>query len=238
MRVVAGGEELETQLDKGRSFGVDDDRADHAAVGVVDVVEVAELRAAEGAAVAGLLAHLVGDVGTGLAGLVFVEGGQDAVHQLADRGVVDGFGGRDQGDAALAQVCHDDRVVVAVPCHARELVDDDDVDVALAADPRQHLLECFAFGHLRSRTSGFDVLVDDRDAEVSRLAKARFPLGRNGYAFRVVVGPDLPGRGHAQVDHCASAGGKVVRRRLDGDGDILLQFVDEVGISAGHDTSF
>ena len=78
MRVVAGGEELETQLHKGRPFGVDDGRADHAAVGVVDVVEVADLRAAECAAVAGLLAHLVGDVGTGLAGLVLVERGQDA----------------------------------------------------------------------------------------------------------------------------------------------------------------
>jgi hypothetical protein len=80
--------------------------------------------------------------------LVLVERGQDAVHQLADRGVVDGLGGRDQGDASLAQVRHDDRVVVAVPRHARELVDDDDVDVALAAHPREHLLECFAFGHL------------------------------------------------------------------------------------------
>ncbi|HKS46859.1 MAG TPA: hypothetical protein VJT49_17460 [Amycolatopsis sp.] len=67
MRVVAGGEEFETQLDKRRSVRVDDNRADHAAVGMVDVVEVAELGAAESAAAAGFLPHLVGDVGTGLA---------------------------------------------------------------------------------------------------------------------------------------------------------------------------
>jgi hypothetical protein len=50
---------------------------------------------------AGFLAHLVSDVGTGLAGLVLVERCQDAVHQLADRGLVDGLGGRGQGDARL-----------------------------------------------------------------------------------------------------------------------------------------
>ncbi|MGA8115666.1 MAG: hypothetical protein WCA46_18560 [Actinocatenispora sp.] len=237
MGVVVCGEEFETQLDKGCAFGVDDDRADDAAVGVVNVVEVAELGAAESAAAAGFLAHLVGDVGTGLAGLVLVERGQDAVHQLADRGVVDSLRGRDQGDAALAQVRHDDRVVVAVPRHARELVDDDHVDVALAVDPREHALERLPLGHLRSRASGLDILVDHRDTQLPCLAQTRFPLGRNGNAFRVVVGPDLAGRGHAQVDHRAGAGSKVIQRWLNRDGDVLLQFIDEVGIGAGHDTS-
>ncbi|OLT44097.1 hypothetical protein BJF85_20530 [Saccharomonospora sp. CUA-673] len=100
--VVAGGVELEAEFDQGSAVGVDDDGADDAAVEVVDVVEVAELGAPERATVAGFLAHLVGDVGPGLAGLVLVEGGEDAVHELADRGVVDGFGGCDQPDAAFA----------------------------------------------------------------------------------------------------------------------------------------
>ena len=47
------------------------------------------------------------------------------MHELADGRVVDGLGGRDQRDAALAEVGHHDGVVEAVAGHAGELVDDD-----------------------------------------------------------------------------------------------------------------
>ena len=96
---IVGGYKFETEPDQRPALGVDDDRADVTAVVAVDVVEVAESGAADGAAVAGLLPHLVGDVGTGFSGLVFVEGREDAVHELADRGVVDRLGGGDQRDA-------------------------------------------------------------------------------------------------------------------------------------------
>lgn len=82
--VVAGGELFEAEFDRWGSFGVGCDGADLAAVESVADVEVAEFGTAQGAAVSGFLSHLVFDVGAGLAGLVLVEGGQDAVHELPD----------------------------------------------------------------------------------------------------------------------------------------------------------
>nr|WP_254845637.1 hypothetical protein [Microbacterium sp. RURRCA19A] len=54
------------------------------------------------------------------------------MHELPDRGRVDGFGGGDQGHAALTEVGHDDGVVDAVAGEAAEVVDDDRVHVVLA----------------------------------------------------------------------------------------------------------
>lgn len=59
----------------------------------------------------GLLAHLVGDVGARLTGLVLVEHREDVVRELANRRVVDRLGSRDQGDPVPAQVRHDNRIV-------------------------------------------------------------------------------------------------------------------------------
>ncbi len=163
------------------------------------------MRQAKGAAVLGFLAHLVGDVGAGLAGLVFVEGGQDAVHELADGGVVDGLGGGDQRDATLAEIGHDDGVVEAVAGHAGELVDDDHVNVTRGSNSSQHLLEGDPLGHLGGGLAWLDELIDHSQAELVGLALARDPLGRDGDAFWVVVGVDLPSGGDAQVDDGTSA---------------------------------
>jgi hypothetical protein len=70
---VADGEEFKPELDQRCALWVDDDGANVAAVGAVDVVEVAEPGTADGAAVTSLLSHLVGDVSAGLTGLVLVE---------------------------------------------------------------------------------------------------------------------------------------------------------------------
>ena len=61
------------------------------------------------------------------------------MHELADRGVVDGLGGGDQGDAALAEISHHDGVVEAVAGHAEKLVDDDHVDVTRSTNSSEHL---------------------------------------------------------------------------------------------------
>lgn len=53
-----------------------------------------------GAAVLGLPAHLVGDVGAGLAAAVFVERGEDAVHTLT--GVAIRSVAKIKGDPAFA----------------------------------------------------------------------------------------------------------------------------------------
>ena len=235
--VVAGGIELEGQLHQISPFRVDGDGADLAEVRAVEDVEVAERCPAERAAVLGLLAHLVRDIGAGLAGLVLVEGSQDPVHELSDGCVVNGLGGRDEGDAALTQVGHDDGVVVAVAGHAGELVDDDVVDVLGLADAGEHLLEGDALGHFGGGLARLDVLVHHRQPELVGLAQAGHPLGRDGVAFRVVVGIDLAGTGHSQVDHRPRPG-LCTWRGPNGLGlELGLDFVEEliaVGVGAGH----
>nr|WP_026530189.1 hypothetical protein [Haematomicrobium sanguinis] len=71
------------------------------------------------------------------------------MHELPDRSGVDLLGRGDQGDSAFLQIGHDDRVIGAVTGEAGELVDDDVVHVAVAADTFEHLLEGDALGHLR-----------------------------------------------------------------------------------------
>nr|WP_255508228.1 hypothetical protein [Chryseoglobus sp. 28M-23] len=113
------------------------------------------------------------------------------MHELPDRGGVDRLGCGDQRHAALLQVGHDDGVVGTVPGEAGQLVDDDVVDVFVAADALQHLLEGNALGHLCSRDTGLDVLGDDGQPELFGLALAGLPLGGDRDAFGVIVGVDL-----------------------------------------------
>nr|WP_315070724.1 hypothetical protein [uncultured Microbacterium sp.] len=82
--VLAAGVEIEGEGDERRTFGVHDDGIDLAALEHLGDVEVAQRCLAQGAAVLGFLPHLVRDVGAVLAGAVLVEGGEDAVHELAD----------------------------------------------------------------------------------------------------------------------------------------------------------
>nr|WP_239562544.1 hypothetical protein [Agromyces aurantiacus] len=189
--VLAGGIELERQLDERRALGVHRDGADLTAVDPFQSVEIADRCSAERAAVLRLLTHLVRDVGAVGCRSVLIEGRQDAVHQLPLRGVVDLFCRRDEGDPSLLKVGHDDRIVEAVASEPAELVDDDIVDVAFAANAFQHLLERNALCHLGAGPAGFDVLADDGQAELVGLAGARDPLRRNGNALWVVVGVHL-----------------------------------------------
>nr|WP_243861105.1 hypothetical protein [Cellulomonas uda] len=113
-RVLARGVQLEGEPHVGRSLFVDCDGADLTALVVVDDVLVAELGDADRAAALGLLAHLVGDVRAGFAGLVLVEDREHALHELPDRCLVDRLGGRHQGDPELGQVDPHESLVVAV----------------------------------------------------------------------------------------------------------------------------
>ncbi|WBP93232.1 hypothetical protein O6072_18275 [Mycolicibacterium neoaurum] len=108
---VTVGVELECPLYEWCPVRVDGYGTDLATFATINRVEVADRRDAESAALLRFLAHLVGDVGAVFGGSVFVEGGEDAVHELADGGVVDAFGRRYEGDAAFAEVSHDDGVV-------------------------------------------------------------------------------------------------------------------------------
>nr|WP_264766397.1 hypothetical protein [Nocardia macrotermitis] len=116
------------------------------------------------------------------------------MHELADGGVVDVLGGRDEGDAPLTQICHDDGVIESVACHTGQLVDDDVVDIASAPNTLEHSLEGNPFRHLSGRASWLDVFIDDGQAELFCLALASDSLRRNGVAFGVVVGFDLSRR--------------------------------------------
>jgi hypothetical protein len=175
--------------------------ADLAALVAVPGVEVAEFGPAQGAAAFGFLAHLVADVGAVLGGAVLVERGEDAVHELPDWGLVDAFGGRDQGGAVLAQGCQDQGVVEAVAVHPGQLVDDHVGDVPVGVDAFEHGLERGPFVHAGRGLAGLDVLLDHPGTEVGGLAQTGRPLGGDGDAFGVVVGLDLVGCADPQVQH-------------------------------------
>lgn len=116
------------------------------------------------------------------------------MHQLPDGRVVDGLGRRNQGDAALAEAGHDERVVDAVASYPGQFVDEDVGHVARGADTREQLLERDPLGHLPCGPTWFDVFIDDRDAELRSFALTCEPLGGNRDALRVVVACDLPDR--------------------------------------------
>jgi hypothetical protein len=72
--------------------------------------------------------------------------------------------------ADLVEVGHDHGVVEPVARHPGQFGDDDVVDVSLGADSGEHALELDPFGHLRRAAARLDVLVDDGQAELIRLA--------------------------------------------------------------------
>ncbi|MDQ4214767.1 hypothetical protein RBR11_12660 [Microbacterium sp. ASV81] len=208
--VFPGRVQLEREFHEGCSFGVGGDGADFAALDSFQGVEVADGRFTERAAILGLLTHLVGDVRAVFAGAVLVERRQDAVHQLTDRGCVDRFSGGDEGDAALLQVGHDDRVIDPVPSEPRELVDDHVFHITVVADAFKHLLERNALGHLGAAAAGLDVFTDEGESELLCLAYAGDALCRDGDSLGVIVRVDLALAGDAKVGHGPGAG-----RRID-----------------------
>ncbi|MEN2513136.1 hypothetical protein V3H80_19085 [Gordonia polyisoprenivorans] len=111
---IAFGILLEGVADERCSLGINGDGADFSALGAVDHVEIPNGCSPQRSALPCLLTHFVGDVGAVFSGAVFVEGGEDAVHELPDGGVVDLLGGRNQCDPSFLEVGHDDGVVDAV----------------------------------------------------------------------------------------------------------------------------
>ncbi|HTL42098.1 MAG TPA: hypothetical protein VL294_11555 [Pseudolysinimonas sp.] len=211
--VFAGGVQLERELHERCSLRVGDDGADLASFAGVHDVEVAQRGAADASAALDFLAHLVGDVGSGCFGLVLVDDGEHALHQLTGGGFVDPFGGGDEGDTHLLQRDPDQGVVVSVPGHAGHHVHDDVVHIALSLDTGEHLPERGPLAHLGGGLAGLDVLVDDRDAELVGFALAGHPLGGDGLPVGVVAGAGLLFAGHPQIDDGAGARRHLVERQ-------------------------
>ncbi len=127
------------------------------------------------------------------------------MHELPDGGGVDLLGCRDEGDTTLLQIGHDDGIVDAVAGEAGQLVDDHVVNVAVAANAFEHLLEGDPLGHLGGGSSGFDVLGNDGDAELVCLALAGDPLRWDRDSLGVIVGIHLALGTHAQVGDGATS---------------------------------
>ncbi|MDF1478767.1 hypothetical protein PYV02_06675 [Leifsonia sp. H3M29-4] len=113
------------------------------------------------------------------------------MHELSDGCGVDGLGRGDESDATLLEVGHDDGIIGTVSREAGELVHDDVVDVAVAADAFQHLLERDAFGHLGSGAARLDILGDDGESKLLSFPLARRALSGDRDPLGVVVGVDL-----------------------------------------------
>ncbi|WUI92045.1 hypothetical protein OHB21_13015 [Nocardia puris] len=116
------------------------------------------------------------------------------MHELADRRIIDGFGGGDQGDVSLAEVGHDDGVVEPVSGHTRQFVDDDVVDVLMVSNSSEQSLKLDSFRHFSRTPTRLDIFIDNGQAELICLVLAGDTLSGNGYAFGVIVGLDLPWR--------------------------------------------
>nr|WP_280407081.1 hypothetical protein [Nocardia brasiliensis] len=164
---IAGGVQLPGLFDQRTTLWINLYRADLAPVlGLQQHVQISDRRLPQRAALAGLLPHFEGDIGPILARAVLIERGQDAVHQLTDRGVIDGLGGADQGHTTLLEVGHDDRVIKPVTGEPRQLVNDDVVDIAFTPDAVEHPLELNTFGHLRSGSTRFGILANDVEPQL------------------------------------------------------------------------
>jgi hypothetical protein len=109
--------------------------------------------------------------------------------------------GGDDAGADLLKVALGDARVNAVAEDAVEVVDDDVVDVFLRLDPGDHLLETWPFVDIGGATTWFDELAHNIGVKRVRLALARFPLGRDGDALRVVVSLHLTWRRYPEVEH-------------------------------------
>nr|WP_235660680.1 hypothetical protein [Mycobacteroides abscessus] len=66
------------------------------------------------------------------------------------------------------------------------------VDISRTANAVEQLLECNTFRHFGARATRFDVFVDDLQVELSGFSFTGSALSRNGDAFGVVIGLDLP----------------------------------------------
>nr|WP_241832752.1 hypothetical protein [Amycolatopsis sp. CB00013] len=160
--VVAGGVELERQLDERSSLRIHRDRPDLATFGLqLSDVQVAESRHSDRAAVSNLLSHLVADVRSARLGLILIDCVQDRLHKRALRTLPHVQDGRHHTRTDLLQVSFGDPSIHAVPEDPVEVVDDDVVDVLLSFDPGDHLLELRALVDAGRGPARLDKLPND-----------------------------------------------------------------------------
>ena len=175
------------------ALGIDLDRAEFAALNHLADVEVADGCAGRRAASLRLLDEPLLRLGRQVGRVELGIGGDDGVHEPADRRAVDVLGHRDQLDPGFVQRVGDRRVVVAVASEAIDLVDDHVIEVSLGLKPRQQLLQLRAVGGLR-RLAPVGVLGDDLGIQLGRLRLARLALGRDRVALRLPAPGRLRGR--------------------------------------------
>ena len=188
---VAVGIQLECLLDQRAAYRVNLNSVDLAALNLDGHILVAQRRRAKGAAVLGFLPHLVGDVLAVLLGAELVHRGQDALHELSLRAVVNRFGCGHERDAASSELVHDQSLINAVARQPGQLVHDDVGDVLVPFDTVQQLLELHEAGHLATRHTCLDVFADYCQAELVGLVLAGFALCWQADVFRIVVGCHL-----------------------------------------------
>jgi hypothetical protein len=125
-------------------------------------------------------------------------GGDDRVHEGADRGAVDVLGHRDQLDSRLVKRVGDRRVVIAVAGEAIDLVDDHVVEIPLCFEAGEQRLQLRAVGGLR-RLASVDVLGDDLGIKLGDLRMAGLALGGDRVALRLMAPVGLGHRRDPQI---------------------------------------
>lgn len=123
------------------AVGVQFDRADLEALGVVALVEVARRNPAGGAAATGLLQRTLDDLASEVVAVVLGEAGQHAVHEPSGWCLVDVLRCRDERGTGALDLEQHVGVVAPVASEAIDLVQDHVVNVALLADTVQHVLQ-------------------------------------------------------------------------------------------------
>ncbi|HEY2717357.1 MAG TPA: hypothetical protein VGI73_14155 [Solirubrobacterales bacterium] len=194
-RAVGG----ESPADMRRPLGIDFDRAEFPPLDHLPHVQVADRRSRWGAAELCLLRLSLHRLGSEVGRVELGVGGDDRVHEAADRSAIDVLGDGDQLDAGFMQRVGDSGVVVAVAGEAIDLVDDHEVQVALRLQPSEQRLEFGAVGGLR-RLATIDVLGYDFRIKLGGLRLASLPLGRDRIALGVTASARLRRRRDPQVD--------------------------------------
>nr|WP_231974531.1 hypothetical protein [Tessaracoccus timonensis] len=195
---VAGGVGGEREPDQLGPVGVEPHLADFAPVRIGGAdVEVADGGPVRGAADRGFLHESLGDLLGEVQGVELGDGGHDAVHEHAGRGLVDVLHDGHERDPGLAEGGVDDRVIEPVPRDAVDLVDDAVPDGVLG-EVIQHLLERFAAGSLPG-LAGLDELRDDDRVQLVSLALRGVALRGDGEPFVETVAGGLVLGGDPQV---------------------------------------
>nr|WP_235960338.1 hypothetical protein [Nocardioides acrostichi] len=148
--------------------------------GGADVL-VADWGAAQGAAAAHLLLHALDDLLGEVLAVEVGDGGEDAVHELPLRCLVDVFGDRDQPGAGLADGHVDGHIVGSAAGETIDLVHQHDVDGVLP-QVGQHLLQLGPVGGAAGLASVGE-LADDLCSDGVGLGLDRGALSRDGQSL-------------------------------------------------------